>query len=50
MAVQMQSEWDYRREVHPARDSQENVVWNVYSRRVNGKRSKVDGSRNVFEA
>lgn len=49
LVVEIQAEWDNRREVGVIKEAQEQVVRNVYSRSVNGMRSKVDDSGNVFD-
>lgn len=50
LVVEIQAEWGKRRQVGLVKDLQEHVVRNIYSRSVNGMRSKVDDNGNVFDA
>lgn len=50
LVLEIQAEWDNRKQVGLVKDLQEHVVRNVYSRSVNGMRSKMDDSGYVFDA
>lgn len=50
LVVEIRAEWDNQRQFGLVKDSQEHVIRTIYSRSVNGMRSKLDDSGIVFDA
>lgn len=50
LVVEIQAHWDNQTQVDRVKDFQEQVVRGVYSRSVNGMRSKVGNNGNIFDA
>ena len=50
LVVEIQARWDNQTQIDLVKDFQEHVVRSVYSRSVNGRRSKVNNNGNVFNA